>query len=173
MRNPSAVVDRGGERVEGRALTAAPGLLVRLGAAALALAGCAAPVVVDHAPWASDPLCGVVLQRAPVELDGLARRTTTSQGSRAWGGADPVVLRCGVEPPGPSPERCLRVAGDSGEAVDWLALEGEDRWAFVTYGRVPAVEVTVPVSARAGQPTALLVDLAPAVSATTVHRTCL
>jgi hypothetical protein len=139
------------------------------------LAGCASPVVVAHAPHAGDPVCGVVLQRAPVDVAGLSRRTTTSQGSRAWGSDHPVVLRCGVEPPGPSPERCVRIAGDDGSAVDWLAIEDDDAWTFVTYGRSPAVEVTVPraASTEAGQPTAVLVDLAHAVSATAVRRTCL
>ena len=108
-------------------------------------------------------------------LLGLERRTTTSQASRAWGGPDPIVLRCGVEPPGPSTERCIGIEDASGDSVDWLALQAEDAWAFVTYGRVPSVEVVVPVAALAidGQPTAPLADLGYAVSATTVERTCL
>lgn len=141
---------------------------------AAAVSGCAAPVVLDPAPHASDPVCGVVLQRAPLELDGMPRRSTTSQSSRAWGQQDPVVLRCGVEPPGPSTDRCIRITDDGAGVVDWVAVESEDAWVFVTYGRVPAVEVTVPVSAAAErQPTAPLVDLGLAVSATSVERTCL
>ncbi len=141
---------------------------------ALGLAGCAAPVTVEPAPTASDPVCGEVLLRAPLELVGLERRPTTSQASRAWGEV-PIVLRCGVEPPGPSPERCVRIEGTAGDVVDWIALEGEDAWTFVTYGRVPAVEVTVPFAAlpAGGQATAPLADLGPAVGVTTIERTCL
>lgn len=127
------------------------------------------------APHANDPACGVVLQLAPEALIGLERRTTTSQSSRAWGTADTVVLRCGVEPPGPSTERCVRVTDAAGTAVDWIALEGDDAWTFVTYGRVPAVEVVVPLAVQpeGTQATTPLVDLGVAVSATRVERTCL
>lgn len=138
------------------------------------LAGCASPVTVAPAPHASDPVCAEVLLRSPQVLLGVERRPTTAQSSRAWGDV-PVVLRCGVEPPGPSPERCVRIEGAAGEAVDWLALEGSDAWVFVTYGRNPAVEVTVPFAALddGAQPTAALVDLGPAIAATSVERTCL
>lgn len=150
-----------------RALVGAAGLGL-----AAAVAGCSPPpVTVAPAPSASEPVCGDVLLRAPEELVGLARRPTTSQATRAWGDP-PIVLRCGVEPPGPSPERCVRI--EDGTAVDWLAIEGEDAWTFVTYGRVPAIEVIVPVGERGeAQPTAPLVDLAPAVAVTRVERTCL
>jgi hypothetical protein len=142
---------------------------------AVVLAGCApAPVTVAPAPSASDPVCAEVLLRAPGELAGSARRTTTSQASRAWGDP-PIVLRCGVEPPGPSPERCVGIDPGPGLAVDWLALEAEATWTFVTYGRLPAVEVVVPKAALPGgtQPTAPLVDLAPAVAVTAAERRCL
>ena len=150
-------------------------VLPGLALAGLALAGCAPLVTVPAAPEASDPRCAVVLQRSPEVLLGLERRTTTSQASRAWGAPEPVVLRCGVTPPGPSTERCIRVEDAAGGSVDWLALQAEDAWLFVTYGRRPAVEVVVPVSALGddGQPTAPLVDLSYAVSATDVERSCL
>lgn len=139
-----------------------------------ALAGCAAPATVAPAPHASDAVCAEVLLRSPQVLLGLERRPTTSQASRAWGDV-PVVLRCGVEPPGPSPERCVRIESAAGDVVDWLALEGEDSWVFVTYGRSPAVEVTVPfaVLPDGAQATAPLVDLGPAIAVTAVERTCL
>lgn len=131
--------------------------------------------MVAPAPHANDPACGVVLQLAPQELVGLERRTTTSQSSRAWGTTDPVVLRCGVEPPGPSTEQCVRVTDTTGRAVDWIAVEADDAWTFVTYGRIPAVEVVVPsaVQPDGTQATAPLVDLSVAVSATAAGRTCL
>lgn len=149
--------------------------VVAAAALATVVTGCARPVVLEPAPHASDPACGAVLLRAPEELAGMPRLSTTSQGSRAWGDTDPVVLRCGVEPPGPSTDRCLRVTDAGSGVVDWVVTEAEDAWVFVTYGRVPAVEVTVPVSAATQdrQPTAALVDLGLAVSATSVQRTCL
>lgn len=155
----------------------APAVRAGVVAAGLALVGgCsgADAVVVAPAPSASAPVCAQVLLLSPYELLGQERRTTTSQASRAWGDP-PIVLRCGVDPPGPSPERCVRVTSDAGESVDWLAVEGDDAWVFVTYGRTPAVEVLVPTGALppGAQPTAPLVDLAPAVDVTTVERTCL
>jgi hypothetical protein len=139
---------------------------------------------VDHAPFASDPVCAEVLQQAPAAVTGLIRRTTTSQGSRAWGENGEVVLRCGVEPPAPSTQRCVRVTGADGGSVDWIAVESAHGWVFVTYGRRPAVEVSVrrePGDGRTeagsdvvpAQPTAALVDLAPALAATAVERSCL
>lgn len=159
----------------------APAARVGVLVAGLALVGAlvggcsgADAVVVAPAPSASAPVCAQVLLLSPYELLGQERRTTTSQASRAWGDP-PIVLRCGVEPPGPSPERCVRVTSDDGESVDWLAVEGDGAWLFVTYGRTPAVEVVVPTGALppGAQPTAPLVDLAPAVGVTAVERTCL
>lgn len=85
------------------------------------------------------------------------------------------MLRCGVEPPGPSTAQCVRVTDDSGTDVDWIALEGKTAWTFVTYGRVPAIEIVVPLAVQpvGTQPTTPLVDLSGAVSATAVERTCL
>jgi hypothetical protein len=144
-------------------------------AAGAALVGCTAPVVVEPAPMASDPVCAFVLQAAPEELGALARRPTTSQSSRAWGAQEPIVLRCGVNPPGPTTQRCLRVTGDHGEVVDWVVREEDGTWTFVTYGRHPAVEVTIPRGAApdAAGGAAPLAELAPAVSRTAVERSCL
>src|SRR5690606_36697708 len=94
----------------------------------------------------------------------------TSQATAAWG-EPPITLRYGVEVPRPSTERCITV--ESGETtVDWLALESDDElvpehgrrdsgaWTFITYGRVPAVEVVVPAERGGGQPASVLVALA-------------
>ncbi len=152
------------------------------GVALAVLAGCSSAVNVPPAPHASDPACGEVLQRVPGELGEGERRSITSQSTAGWG-EPPITLRCGVEMPGPSTERCITV--ESGESsVDWLALEGDDElvpehgqleggaWTFITYGRVPAVEVVVPTERAGDQPTALLVDLAPAIEVTTAERHC-
>jgi hypothetical protein len=132
---------------------------------------------------AADPACAEVLQATPDRLGGLERRSTTTQAATAWG--DPAVtLRCGVTPPGPTTDRCLSVASGDGDEIDWIALEGDDpdlpeharrgqgSWTFLTYGRVPAVEVVVPVEQVAGQPTAYLVELAGAVGPIPAERSC-
>jgi len=151
-------------------------------AAVAALAGCSSAVNVPPAPHAAEPVCAEVLQLVPVELADGERRSITSQATAAWG-EPPVTLRCGVEVPGPSTERCITVESD-GSSVDWLALESDDEmapehaqrdsgaWTFVTYGRVPAVEVVVPTERGGDQPTAVLVDLAPAIEQTTAERHC-
>src|SRR5699024_3496194 len=85
----------------------------------------------------------------PDELAGAKKRNTTTQASRAWG-EPPITLRCGVEPPGPTTDRCVTAIDDSGESIDWVMREigepgvEENTWHFTTYGRDPAIEVIVP-----------------------------
>ncbi|GAA4287350.1 DUF3515 family protein [Georgenia daeguensis] len=148
------------------------------------LTGCSSPVDLPPGEHASDPTCGEVLISTPEALGGLERRSTSSQATTAWG--DPAVtLRCGVEPPGPTTDRCLSVETGDGSFVDWIALEGDDEslpeharqgrgsWTFVTYGREPAIEVVVPAEqGTSGQPTAYLVELAGAVGVSPADRFC-
>lgn len=118
----------------------APGAVGLLLAAA---AACAQPVGVDPAPSASEPVCAELLLDLPNELGGQERRSTTSQASRAWG--DPaIVLRCGVRPLPPTTDGCVALTTEDGTKVDWVVTEDEQQARFVTYGRLPAVEVTVP-----------------------------
>ncbi|UNX53867.1 DUF3515 domain-containing protein [Georgenia sp. TF02-10] len=174
-----------------RALGPAAGGLV----AAAVLAGCAAPVSVTPGEEAREPVCAEVLQATPDDLGGLERRSTTAQAATAWG-EPAVTLRCGVSPPGPTTDRCLSIEAD-GQSVDWIAVPDEDAgagaedaeteaeaedapddpagrggWTFVTYGRIPAVEVVVPVEQAGEQPTAALVELAPAVAVVPAERFC-
>lgn len=160
-----------------RARTGAGALLALL--AGSVLAGCASPVGVDAAPHAADPLCAEVVLALPRELAGMPRLTTSSQATVAWGDRDaPVVLRCGVEPPGPSTDPCVS-ADDGTIAVDWLAVEGAPDadgsadWTFTTYGRDPAVEVLVPAEVTASRSTSFLIDLGPAVARVEQTRACL
>lgn len=156
--------------------------MVTVAALVAAVGACASPVSVPAGPHAADPACGQVLQALPGELAGGEERSIASQSIAGWG-EPAITLRCGVEPPGPSTERCITV--ESGESsVDWLALEPDDEmvpehaqrengsWTFVTYGRVPAVEVVVPTERGGDQPTSVLVDLAPAVERTSAERHC-
>ncbi|WP_308121666.1 DUF3515 family protein [Actinotalea ferrariae] len=153
-------------------LVVAPLLLV-------ALAGCATPVAVPAAPYAADPVCAQVVLALPDALAGMPRLDTSSQATTAWGERTaPVVLRCGVEPPGPTTDPCVD-ADDGTVQVDWVAVAGpEDEdgaapWTFVTYGRDPAVEVRVPAEVTANRSTSFLLDLGPAVSLVEQTRSCL
>lgn len=136
------------------------------------LGGCARGVEAAPAPSASDPVCAELLLSLPESLGGAERRSTTSQASRAWG--DPaIVLRCGVEPLGPTTDPCYSIADPEGEvAVDWVAAseETEGGQRFTTYGRTPAVEVTIPLD-YAGDP--VLAGLAEAVAPLPQERECL
>ncbi len=147
------------------------------------LAGCVAAVPVTAAEHATDPDCASLILATPDRLaDGLDRRQTTAQATTAWG--DPaVVLRCGLDPPGPTTDRCETVTTPGGPSVDWLVLPGDDEpatagaasdWTFVTYGRVPTVEVLFPAAVAASHSSSLLDQLGPAIAAhTEQQRSCL
>jgi hypothetical protein len=75
----------------------------------------------------------------PHELDGMKKRTTTSQATAAWGDPARVILRCGTAKPGPTSDPCTTVDG-----VDWVSTEEKgDRWRLTAYGRVPGIEVSL------------------------------
>jgi hypothetical protein len=155
--------------------------LLGVAAAATLLAGCASAVPVEVAPHATDPVCASVVLATPDSLgDGLDRHDTTSQATTAWGDpAHAVVLRCGVEPLGPTTEHCVTVATPGGATVDWVAVaddpehQDDSAWTFTTYGREPAVEVRVPAEVAQERSTAFIDALGPAVDRTTKTRACL
>ncbi|HEX5511159.1 MAG TPA: DUF3515 family protein [Actinomycetales bacterium] len=127
-----------------------------------ALAACTTTVTVQAAPHATDPACAEMLVslRGADELAGRPRHEVSAQSAAAWGDP-PIVLRCGVEPPGPSTETCIEANG-----VDWVGsvdpATGDAR--YVTFGRVPAVEIRVP-DAGTGELSDALAQLAPAMAA--------
>ena len=99
----------------------------------------------------------------PDRLGGLERRATTSQATDAWGDEFAIVARCGVEVPGPSEDVCIAVE-TGGYAADWVISETEDSRIATTYGRNPAVEVTIP-KIRADEAVAdVLAELTPPVA---------
>ena len=109
-------------------------------AAAALLGGCSTTVSLEPAKDANNPLCAEVTVRLPDTVQGLDRVWTDAQATGAWGGPLPVVLRCGVEPPGPSTLTCHTLGG-----VDWLALDWEEgRQQLITYGRDPAIQLIIP-----------------------------
>ncbi len=104
---------------------------------------CTAPVVVDPAPYAGDPQCASVMLGIPDAVGGLPLRPTSSQATAAYGTDAVIVVRCGVEPPGPSSERCVAIDTPSG-SQDWLVTEDDASWIAVSFGRSPATEVVIP-----------------------------
>lgn len=117
-----------------RRLAAAVGALT----AVALLAGCSTTVHLEPAEDANNPGCASVSVLLPENVGGFDRVWTDAQATGAWG--DPTIaLRCGVEPPAPSALVCTTLGN-----VDWLVLDQEDtRQRLVTYGRDPAIEVTI------------------------------
>ena len=140
------------------------------------LAGCASAVPAQVAPHATDPVCASVVLAAPDSLGaGLPQRDTTAQATTAWGDpAAPIVLRCGVEPLGPTTDHCQTVETPGGPSIDWVVVEGEaGDWTFTTYGREPAVELHVPEAVATERSTSFVDQLGPAVALTEQVRSCL
>lgn len=146
-----------------------PGVLA---APALALAACGS-VSVPPGPHADDPACAPIIQGAPTAMLDQARHETSSQGTVAWGrGADTIVLRCGVTPPGPTTDLCTRLESSSGATVDWIVREEDGVVTFTTYGRTPAVDITVPRSVAPDQPSAVPLEVAGLIAPLPVSAQC-
>lgn len=109
----------------------------------VAASACTAPVVIDPAPYAADPQCAAVMLGIPHEVGGLSLRPTSSQATAVYGTDAMITVRCGVEPPGPSSERCLAIDTASA-SQDWLVTEDDTSWIAVSFGRSPATEVVIP-----------------------------
>ena len=157
---------RGAASSRARRRTAGLGALV---AGTLALTGCGSSVTVESAPHATDPQCASVMLAMPDVVSDLDRRETSSQGTTAYGDPSAMIVRCGVDEPGPTTDPCTYVNG-----VDWLISEVEDQkdqWRAVTYGRSPATEVLFDGS-RVPSSTAL-VDTGSAVQSVPQTRQCL
>ena len=149
-------------------------------AAVSVLGGCASAVSVSAAPFADDPVCAEVVLALPAELADLPRSDTTSQGTAAWTDGDPrdaIVLRCGVEPLPPTTDQCVAATDETGTTIDWVTVPADEEagtpWTFTTYGREPAVQVTVPTSVTSERSTSFLVDLGRAVAQVEQTRRCL
>ena len=133
----------------------------------VALAGCSGTVALRPAELANDPACAEVMVRLPDQVGGLDRRTTNAQSTAAWGDPAVVIVRCGLPETGPSELPCATVDG-----IDWLRDATKDpNFAFVTYGRSPAVEVLIDSTAIGG--TTALGDLAAAIGTIPAAKACL
>ncbi len=131
------------------------------------LAGCAGTVPLRPAEFANDPACAEVMVRLPDTVAGLDRRSTNAQSTAAWGDPAVVIVRCGLPDTGPSALPCATVDG-----IDWLRDATNDpNFAFVTFGRSPAVEVLIDSTAVGG--TTALGELATAIGTIPVIDACL
>ncbi|MCX4765670.1 DUF3515 domain-containing protein [Streptomyces sp. NBC_01275] len=128
------------------------------GAVLVVRAGEPAGPAVTAAPRGDAPECARIARGYPSSLGGQERSGPRLAGVAAWGeGA--VVLRCGLEPPAPTVDRCLNVNG-----VDWVLEDAkfrDGRKVLITYGRDPAVELAI--TDRAAQTDTALVELSRAV----------
>lgn len=127
--------------------------------------GCASVVAVDPAGDAANARCADVMIALPPEVAEHAQRDTDSQATSAWGDPSRVVLRCGVDVPGPTTDPCVTV-----NDVDWVLREGDPAWTATTYGRDPAVEVLFDPDEVASS--TVLVELNNAVSRVPQDRMC-
>ncbi|KUN91284.1 hypothetical protein AQJ84_36985 [Streptomyces resistomycificus] len=112
----------------------------------------------EAAPRGDAPECARVAKDSPDGVGGQRRDDVTLPGVAVWGDGS-VVLRCGLRPPAPTVDHCLTV-----DDVDWVWREARSRdgeKVLITYGRNPAVELTV--SDRVTAIDDVLVELSHAV----------
>ena len=102
----------------------------------LALSACAPAVDVSPAKDAANPACAPMMVALPDTMGDAGLRKTNSQATAAWGDPSKVILRCGVNVPGPTTDRCVSVNG-----IDWVIKEGDPVWTLTTFGREPATEI--------------------------------
>lgn len=132
----------------------------------LSLAACSPTVPLTAAPDATNPVCADVIVRLPDAIGGNVKRVTNAQATGAWGEPASVLLRCGVEVPGPSTLLCVTLKG-----IDWLRDDsGAPNYVFTTYGRDPAVQVVINGTEASGTET--LMDLSNAVGTIPATRAC-
>jgi hypothetical protein len=129
------------------------------------LTGCTGATVslTPAAHDATNPKCATVI--ADLELNtptvsGMSPRITDTQGTAAWGTPASILLRCGVPVPDPTSNLpCVTVNG-----IDWLRKAHKDEvFVFTTYGRDPAVALTIDSSNVKADGNQALTDVANAV----------
>jgi hypothetical protein len=150
----------GDTRVHQQALRSLLGPVVLIAAV---LAGCSGGSGLRPAPSASDPACTAALKALPATVLGEQRGGSPAAGAAAWG-KPAIVMVCGLPELAPTTDPCLTVDG-----VDWVIQNDSGPFTFATFGRAPAIRVTVPTSYGRTQASAALVDLKPV--AATLPRT--
>lgn len=138
----------------------------------LVLSGCAPTIYIPPAAHATDPVCAEIVLAMPRTLNDFPRIKVSSQATAAWGDTpqQAITLRCGVPVMGPTEDECVTVTDTAGREVDWITVQDPETkaWTMTTYGRSPAVEVTIPD----GMSTSPAVELTSAVSLAPATRFC-
>jgi hypothetical protein len=138
-------------------------------AALAVLTGCAPTIALQAAHDDTNPKCALVVALLPQTVSNLDRRLTNAQGTGAWGPNGDVYLRCGVPIPDPTATLpCFTVQG-----IDWLYdARPHQVYVFTTYGRNPAVAITVDAKNVTADGNQALTDLAEAVAPITATHHC-
>ncbi|WP_432037425.1 DUF3515 domain-containing protein [Streptomyces cucumeris] len=95
---------------------------------------------IEAAEHADSRACAGLADGYPDTVAGKDRDRVDVPGAASWGDGA-VVWRCGLTPIPPTVDPCVTVNG-----VDWVLREAEStggRKSLITYGRTPAVEVTI------------------------------
>jgi hypothetical protein len=119
-----------------RFVSARPSLAVAAIASGLVLTSCSPVVDVTPAKDAANAACAPMMLALPDAIGEAKLRKTNAQATAAWGDPSAVILRCGVNVPGPTTDRCVSV-----NDVDWVIKEGNPVWTLTTFGREPATEI--------------------------------
>src|SRR5213595_1917115 len=93
----------------------------------LTLSACSPAVDVQPAADAANAACAPMMIALPDTIDDATLRKTNSQATAAWGDPSVLILRCGVNIPGPTTDRCVTV-----NDVDWVIKEGNPVWTLTT-----------------------------------------
>lgn len=121
----------------------------------------------EAAPDANNPACADVIVRLPDVVAGLDKRTTNAQSTGAWGDPASIILYCGIEPSGPTTERCVNVNG-----VDWIIDESQaPLFRLEAYGRNPGLQIVVNSEEASG--TDAMLGLSSVVDQLPQERKCL
>ena len=133
----------------------------------LALGACTPAVDVAPAKDAANPACAPMMLALPDTMGDEHLRKTNSQGTAAWGDPSKVILRCGVNVPGPTTDRCVSVNG-----VDWVIKEGDSVWTLTTFGREPATEILMDPDSDQISSATVLAELSAAAGKIKATRNC-
>ncbi|WP_320535882.1 DUF3515 family protein [Pseudarthrobacter sp. IC2-21] len=125
----------------------------------LALTACSPAVDVAPAADAANPACAPMMVALPDAIGDAKLRKTNSQATAAWGDPSQVILRCGVNVPGPTTDRCVSVNG-----VDWVIKEADSAWTLTTFGRKPATEILLTKDQETISSATVLADLSGAAA---------
>jgi hypothetical protein len=131
----------------------------------ISLTGCSPVVDVSPAKDAANPACAPMMVALPEAIGDASLRKTNSQATAAWGDPSRVILRCGVNAPGPTTDRCVSVNG-----IDWVIKEGDPVYTLTTFGREPATEVLMDPEKISSA--TVLADLASAAGKIPASRNC-